>query len=283
MSRGVDERFGIAAGTVLGTEHVALGRVNQDAHAFRAEGENLVAVVCDGCGSGARSEVGAALGARLVVEQLLRELGRGGALDAPGTLERVRREVIALLGGMVRALGGRAEDTVADFFLFTVVGLAVAGNTAWVFSAGDGLIVIGDEILELGPFPRNEPPYLGYGLLDPPPGGTAPGFVVHRVVPAGELRSVLLGTDGALDLMDLTATELPGGGGEVGPLRQFWEDDRYFENPDMLRRRLARINQRVSRPVWEERRLERETGLLRDDTTLLVVRPARGSAGARPA
>lgn len=274
MSCGAEARFEVAGGTVTGTDHLAVGKANQDAYAFAAEGPNLVAVVCDGCGSGARSEVGAALGARLVTTQLLGELRRGSALDAPGTWERTRREVLAPLAALVSAMGG-APEVVSTFLLFTVVGLAIAGDTACVFSAGDGLIALGDEVLRLGPFPRNEPPYLGYGLLDPASRGgpsAAPCFLVHRVFPATALDAALLGTDGAEDLVASASRALPGGGGAVGPLRQFWQEDRYFRNADAVRRRLALINRSVSRPVWAEARIEREAGLLRDDTTLVVVR-----------
>ena len=59
----------IAAGRVLGREHARRGESCQDAFAIRQEGERLVAVVTDGCGSARRSEVGAGLGAVLVVER----------------------------------------------------------------------------------------------------------------------------------------------------------------------------------------------------------------------
>lgn len=269
--------FQIAGGTVTGTDHLAVGRPNQDAYAFRAEGGCLAAVVCDGCGSGARSEVGAALGARLVTEQVLGALRRGGDIESPETWEEVRRGTLAPLQAMAGCMGGSLAEVVSTYFLFTVVGLAVAGDTACAFSLGDGLIALGDELLRLGPFPRNEPPYLAYGLLDRPPGGEAPRFIVHRAFPSSDLRTALLGTDGALDLLESSSRQIPGGGGEVGPISRFWEDDRTFGNPDAVRRRLALINRAVTRPVWKEQRIEREGGLLRDDTTLVVVRRARGA------
>ncbi|WP_437292304.1 protein phosphatase 2C domain-containing protein [Sorangium sp. So ce406] len=269
---GGDAAFEVAGGTVTGADHLAAGRPNQDAYAFRIDGGCLAAVVCDGCGSGARSEVGAALGARIVTEQVLGALRRGGDIESPETWEEVRRGALAPLRAAAGGMGGRLTEVVSTFFLFTVVGLVIAGDRACVFSLGDGLIALGDDLLRLGPFPGNEPPYLGYGLLDRPPGGEAPRFTVHRAFPASALRAALLGTDGAVDLLESSARQIPGGGGEVGPLSRFWEDDRYFRNPDAVRRRLALINRNVARPVWKEERMEREGGLLRDDTTLVVVR-----------
>ncbi|KYF57145.1 hypothetical protein BE08_09195 [Sorangium cellulosum] len=272
---GGGSAFEVAGGTVTGTDHVAAGRPNQDAYAFRAEGRCLVAVVCDGCGSGARSEVGAALGARIVTEQVLGALGRGGDVASPETWEEARRGALAPLRAVAAGMGGGLAEVVSTYFLFTVVGLAIAGDTACVFSLGDGLIALGDEVLRLGPFPRDEPPYLAYGLLDRPPGGEAPRFTVHRAFPSSALRSALLGTDGAVDLLESSSRQIPGGGGEVGPLSRFWEDDRYFRNPDAVRRRLALINRSVARPVWKEERMDREGGLLHDDTTVVVVRRAQ--------
>ncbi|WP_438000755.1 protein phosphatase 2C domain-containing protein [Sorangium sp. So ce185] len=274
---GGGSRFEVAGGTVTGTDHLAVGRPNQDAYAFRAEGGCLAAVVCDGCGSGARSEVGAALGARLVTEQVLGALRRGGDIESPETWEEVRRGALAPLRAMAAGMGGSLAEVVSTYFLFTVVGLAVSGDRACAFSLGDGLIALGDELLRLGPFPRNEPPYLAYGLLERPPGGEAPRFTVHRAFPSSALQTALLGTDGAIDLLESSCRQIPGGGGAVGPLSRFWEDDRMFANPDAVRRRLALINRAVTRPVWKEERMEREGGLLRDDTTLVVVRRAQSA------
>ncbi|MGK3995502.1 protein phosphatase 2C domain-containing protein [Sorangium sp. So ce1024] len=276
---GGGSAFEVAGGTVTGTDHAAAGRPNQDAYAFRAEGRCLVAVVCDGCGSGARSEVGAALGARLVTEQVLGALRRGGDVASQETWEQARRGALAPLRTVAAGMGGSLAEVVSTYFLFTVVGLAISGDTACVFSVGDGLIALGDELLRLGPFPRDEPPYLAYGLLDRPPGGEAPRFTVHRAFPSSALQTALLGTDGAVDLLESSSRPLPGGGGEVGPLSRFWEDDRYFRNPDAVRRRLALINRSVARPVWKEERMEREGGLLRDDTTVVVVRRAQVARG----
>jgi hypothetical protein len=61
-------------------------------------------------------------------------------------------------------------------------------------------------------------------------------------------------------LRDLSSRPIPGRSEDVGPLSQFWTDDAYYENRDMVRRRLAVLNR------------GRHGGLLADDTTLVVVR-----------
>ncbi len=77
------DRFEIAGGSVSGRSHVLAGKGNQDAYYWAGQETSLVAVVCDGCGSGASSEVGAELGARLLVAEVAREIAGGGAVDSP--------------------------------------------------------------------------------------------------------------------------------------------------------------------------------------------------------
>lgn len=68
----------VAAGTVTGRDHtfggnLVIGRGNQDAiaTAWSADADAFVAVMCDGCSSGEHSEVGAQLGANLILGRLL--------------------------------------------------------------------------------------------------------------------------------------------------------------------------------------------------------------------
>lgn len=274
------ERFEIAGGSVSGRSHLLAGKGNQDAYHWSIEERSLVAVVCDGCGSGAQSEVGAAIGARLVVAGVSRAIALGGAVDSAALWEEVRANVLARLSDLVSAMGGKRSRLVSEMFLFTVVGLAAAADRAVIFAAGDGLFAVGDDVERLGPFARNEPPYLGYGLLEEDPlGPSSPRLLVHRAFSTSELDTVLLGTDGAADLPDLAARPMPGGEGEqVGPLRRFWEEDTHFTNRDAVRRRLARINREITRPVWSEKRLAKEPGLLEDDTTVVVIRRRRGGS-----
>lgn len=229
--------FEIAAGSVPGRAHARAGRPNQDAYAVTARGPCLAAVVADGCGSGARSEVGAVIGARLVAEAALTLLEAGAAPDAEELWEEVRGELLGVLGRVARAMGPDLGAVVADCFLFTVLAVAVSGERAAVVGAGDGVYAVGGELRQIGPFPGNAPPYLGYGLL-----GDGPRFTVHRALRAEELAPALIGTDGAADL---------------GALSSFWTERHHFENRDALRRTLHRAG--------------RETGLLEDDTTLVVI------------
>jgi hypothetical protein len=269
--------FEIAAGSVSGRTHALSGRPNQDALVVRASASSLVAVVADGCGSAEHSEVGAWIGA----STLAAELGRATSpeLDDTGFWDRVQSSTLSALRNTATSMGGNLEDTVRRFFLFTVVGAVIAGDRAAVFSLGDGLIAVNGQVTHLGPFPGNAPPYVGYALFDD---HRTPDsrLVIHHRIPAGDIESILVATDGATEWNEAANRPLPGTHETTGPLSQLWQDDRFFDHPDALRRKLARMNRALVRPVWDARRLEKEPGLLEDDTTIAVLRPRKRTARA---
>jgi len=57
----------------------------------------------------------------------------------------------------------------------------------------------------------------------------------------------------------------------VGPLSQFWEEDRFFKNSHALGHRLNLINRDIPR-VNSNGRILSEFGHLKDDTTLITGR-----------
>ncbi len=252
----------LAGGSVTGADHRRTGRGNQDAFTWRRGQRALVAVVCDGCGSGRHSEVGAKLGARLVTEAAVHHLDAGAPAAEPATWSRVARDLLAQLRLLANAMGGSLTDTVADYFLFTVVGVAVTPAWTVVFAAGDGLIAVNGDTRQLGPFPGNQPPYLAYALVD---GEPAPGLAIEARLPTADLTSALVGTDGAVDL---ASADLPP--------ETLWTDDALFRNRDAVRRRLALLAAERVTPDWDARRLVRARGRLPDDTTVIALR--RGAA-----
>ena len=263
--------FELAAATILGREHARAGRNNQDAFWARASEHGLVAVVADGCGSGAQSELGAQLGARRVVEGALSLLGQGRGVSAPDFLFQLEADLLCFLKALWGELG---EHALGEALLFTLVGAVVTDEHVLVFSAGDGLWALNGELHPLGPFPGNAPPYLAYGLLKP----GAVSLKTQALVPTAEVESLLLGTDGVTELGGLSAARVPERDEPVGPLSQFWSEDRYFTNPDALRRRLALLNREAVRADFGARRLVRVPGLLGDDTTLVVLRRRQARA-----
>jgi hypothetical protein len=246
-------RFELASASVGGASHRASGRNNQDALCTFSSPEALIAVVADGCGSGRHSEVGAQLGARLTVEALRRHLVGEPVLEA--ALERTRLDVLDHLRTLTSAMGGDLARLVEDSLLFTLLGAVVTTEDVLVFGLGDGVVAVNDDV-HIESYEDNAPPYLGYALLED-------GFPlrVHRRIPAADLSSLVIATDGIAPL--------------VGPrFRELWRDDRYFRNPQALSRRLTQLARETPRIDWEARRVARERALLTDDATLVVIRRA---------
>lgn len=262
--------FDVAAASVLGREHARAGRNNQDALCVRGSEHGLVAVVADGCGSQPCSELGAQLGARRLAQAALVRLAEGERVDEDSFLPGLREDVLCLLGELRGELG---RDTLGDF-LFTVVGAVVTPARTLIFSAGDGVWALNGEVHPLGPFPGNAPPYLAYALLR----GEDVTLAPQALVPTEDVHALLLGTDGAADLARLASARMPEKEEPVGPLSQFWTEDRYFANPDALRRKLALLNRESVRADFAAHRLVRTPGLLPDDTTLVVLRRRMGRA-----
>jgi len=261
-----------ASAAVTGARHVRASRNGQDAAATwigRTTGVGGGAVggggtgvgaivVCDGCGSGASSEVGARLGAQLVIAALAPRLAAGARPADPALWAAVRGEVAGVLARLVDAMPGDREQVVHEYFLFTIVAAAVAGTEVGVWAIGDGAYAIaGTGILApsprvLGPFPDNQPPYLAYDLLD----AAAPA---HLETAHARTGTVLVATDGVAELGLETFA------GEAGIAR-------YLRHPDALRRQLAVLARGTERVEWAERRTTRTPAALQDDGALAVLR-----------
>ncbi len=269
--------FEIAAGTVAGRDHRLAGRNNQDGYAVVPRPLVLAAFACDGCGSSPQSEVGARLGARLLAECLgksLESVGPGVVFDhalLSRHCERARQDLLAHLRVFGRTLGGNFTSVVAEYFLFTAIGVVVTPSSAAIVAAGDGLYAINGSVAQLGPYENNAPPYLGYGLLDADQTDTpTPTLNVEMVMPSVDVQSLLIGTDGALDFWAKANRLVPGTDQPLGPLSQFWERSEFFRNADTLRRRLTVASNDVTH--MQDGEIERIPGLLHDDTTLIVLR-----------
>jgi hypothetical protein len=264
--------FELASGTVAGRDHRTIGKNNQDSRQTHIDEHCLVAVVTDGCGGGVKSEVGAILGARLAVEELSLLASACAGIDTAGTplsfgnedLEGARCAILGKLDEIVSMFGGSHSQFVNDHLLFTLVGAIVLPDISMFFSIGDGYLNVNGETISIGPFPDNEPPYISYGLVDSKIDPTLVKFKIHRAMPTAELSSFVVGTDGVIDLAAADAKPFPGRTDLIGPLDRLWREDRFFKNPDMLRRHLTLANGGVTDLNMP--------GYLKDDTTLVVGR-----------
>lgn len=272
--------FEIARGSVAGTRHVKAGKNNQDASVFKIiDNYAIMAIVCDGCSAGSHSEVGAKIGASMAIDSLFFNLAEWGTEWESVCTDffwiRLKDRILSKLSHTTRSMDEECNQAVGDYFLFTMVGALILPEATAIFSIGDGVISINGKPIEIGPFPNNQPPYLAYGLLDQSLTGFSPKelrFKVHSIMPTREIQTILIGTDGVMDLIRSENEKIPGKEEVVGPLSQFWENGLYFRNSDALRRRLAVLNRESAKIDWEKREVKRENGLLPDDTTFVVIR-----------
>jgi len=231
---------------VSGARHLRMARNGQDAVATWVGNGAGAIVVCDGCGSGHSSEVGARLGAQLVLGAVVARLGRG---ERPGALwAGVRAQVASVLGQLAEAMPGDRVAAIHEHFLFTIVAAAAAGGEVSVWAIGDGAYAFGDRVRVLGPFDGNQPPYLAYDLLGMP----QPAELETIATSAG---SVMVATDGAAEL---GLAELV--------------DEATLVHADGLRRRLTVLARGCERIDWEARRIVRTRAALQDDGAVAVLR-----------
>lgn len=272
-------QFEIAAGSVAGREHWSARKNGHDAHQVIRDDSLTIAIICDGCGDPATSpdsEVGAKLGAALVAATLHRQLTSFQPQSAEGVLERTRQDVLSYLRILALQMGGNLSVVVSRYFLFTTVGAVLSSSGATFFTLGDGIIIVNGEQMTVGPYPDNMPPYLAYGLVPTSLTQEAPGllrFQIQRQVPIEELKSFLIGCDGAADLIAASEKQIPGTQEPVGHISQFWETDVFFTTRTGLQKRLNRIASDAMRRQ-PDGNVVRCPGLLGDDTTLIVGRRA---------
>ena len=233
---------------VTGARHLRTARNGQDAVAVWIGEAQGAVVVCDGCGAGGSSEVGARLGAQLVVSVLARELAAGESPMDLAMWTRMRAEVVTRIGVLAATMPGDRAQIIHEYFLFTVVAAAVAGDHAAVWAIGDGAYAIGARTRELGPFVDNQPPYLAYDLLE------MPQEAHLEVTSAAGGGAIVVATDGVAELgLDAISVE------------------RSLAHPDALRRQLTILARGSERIEWETRRVVRVPAPLQDDGAVAIL------------
>ena len=239
--------FQVTAGSVMGSHHRALFRNNQDAYRISQTPDAIIAILADGCGSGRYSEVGARLAPGFIAKRL----------NDPG-LNFLDKNYVALKVA-VNDLQNTISDIVAgqvdeptrcvnDMFLFTLLGAIITPELTYIFAFGDGAYMLNGELTILDQ--DNTPNYIGYGCIKP----QAIKANHYRTIPTAEVRSLILGCDGVLDIVNQQDTLIRVGTKEelIGGLSQFLTLDDVA-----LGKRLNVLSKQ---------------GVLTDDTTLIVIK-----------
>lgn len=292
--------FQISAGTIPGRSHVGfgnllLGKNNQDAFSLRVFDDCIIATVQDGCSSGAHSEIGASIGGRILLTLIHQSIDTLAAVnsctEAAEQFEKIRKRLLCKLAQLAELMiqPGCSDDNckelthkycaakrlLHDCFLFTSFGFLVTPRKTIVFSIGDGVFAINGELKREGPFPYNAPPYVAYALLPSVFNYDADllKFKIHAVIPTSLVESLLIATDGLIELIDNNTATLPGTNRSVGHISQLWSDDRFFDDSEhnLITPWLRQVNSEVVK-TNREARLVRSAGLLSDDTTLIAIR-----------
>jgi serine/threonine protein phosphatase PrpC len=256
-------QFKCTSGSIIGRNHVLVNKNNQDAYRVMVQDRFIAAVVCDGCSGGIHSEVGAKLGARMLTEMIADLLSPDLSQDShpnlgisePEFWQILKINLLKKFKDFVTITSGDMEF-VNDYLLFTIVGALITPRETVTFYMGDGAIALNGKLYQIPPYPDNAPPYLAYGLYR----ADAIDFKICHRIPTSEVESILIATDGIDDLIEVESVE------------QFWQEERYFKNPDALRRKLAMLNREEVKPDWQKRELIKRSGVLSDDTTFVVIR-----------
>lgn len=132
----------VHAASAIGSAHLEDGRPCQDAVAHRRVGDVLVAAVCDGAGSSARSHVGARLLSESLVDELAAAVVAGGL--GPGlpraTLEAPLAAFVAAARERLLAQA-RLDGAAPGDYATTLVGAVAGPAGGFFFHVGDGIAV----------------------------------------------------------------------------------------------------------------------------------------------
>ncbi|MDF1502407.1 protein phosphatase 2C domain-containing protein, partial [Roseisolibacter sp. H3M3-2] len=185
---------------------------------------------------------------------------------------RALAEAVASLEGVADALAGARPGArrraVHDHLLATAVAAVITRERTVVLCAGDGVWGINGELRVIRA-EGNAPAYPAYRLLRD--AGAASDVVVWDG-PTGDVDALLLATDGAAELLGRDAACVPGTDEPVLPPARWHEAGPFFRNPHALGRYLVRLARDDQSIDWGAGAVRRGNGLLRDDTTAVVLR-----------
>ena len=290
-ARAISDTYQITTASVTGRAHLGYGDIvaggnNQDSLFAALREDYGIVVVCDGCSKTKHSEVGAKILTRLFTEAFQKNQHIGIVHQILAKVEaEVESELAQIVDKMVLDNESR-DDVVREYFLCTVLGayISTAGVTFW--GMGDGVYGFDSHMRHIEPAPGNYPAYFGYKLYGKWPQNIAQhGLEIYDQV-MHHPSSILLGTDGVKDLLDLGDKNFPGTHDAIGKIERLWKEDRYWENSDELARELRRmqtIRKTSKLTTTEEAKLGvkrvitelsemSEGGYLPDDTTLAILR-----------
>lgn len=285
------DTFEIAFGSIVGTDHTKVFKNNQDAYAYKQGSNYIVACVADGCSAGIFSEFGARFAVNFFVNSvsnILQSLS-DKELDCLAEKEyvsfpffdKIRLDMLSSIRVLANSIGNDLNKIISDFFLFTLVAVLITPFGTDIVSIGDGYAAINGEEFDIDiPVSQdsslmNAPPYMVYNLVHSKlyeKENKSLNFRLIKGVKTTQLDSLLIATDGVSKWSEIQDLNIPAKSELVGPLSKFWTDDKYFSNQDLLRRKLFLMNNPKIRLDRENDCIQKYSGLLNDDTTIIAIR-----------
>jgi hypothetical protein len=285
--------FEYASATFPGRDHikvsgVLVGKNNQDAYHLSTYGGIELAITADGCGSYSHSEVGSTMIVRLLTKAIRANLRRtrkdcdgttsGG--EAPGAdfWLRVREDCLTGIRATAMLMADDQEslnEVIRQYFSASISGALVTAEYTQFFSLGDGVCSVNGTVVSKGEYPGNKPPYLSYCLVSSD-FDDRPELLKFQVmtVPTSEISWYAIGSDGVLQFISAVGRLMPGNRQPLPSLEQIALSNRFFENPEALRRVLVLANNETTY-LTEGGRIATNLGLLLDDCTVIIGRRVR--------
>ncbi len=245
------DNFVVQGGSVIGSHHHKNFKNNQDAWHIETTEHSIIGLVGDGCGSGQYSEVGAQLGVRFMANYL-QNLSQGWANELPCDWEYFLNDAVKQFLFKLQSFNqfcGLCEKDVYNYWLFTILGFVVTEKTTVVFSFGDGLVSLNNNVEEIDQ--NNEPHYLSYGTSK---------VKIHHLVSTDDVQSLWIATDGLAELLEKSDQEISLLGKEwkVKELVDFEQGEKYLVNKSLVQKRLNVFGHNHK--------------LLYDDSTVILLR-----------
>jgi hypothetical protein len=286
--------FEITGGSMTGKYHLGNHQVlkaknNQDAYILVRKPEYLAGIITDGCGSSMYSEIGARIGVKYILNNIESMFNAYDTESIEAKIDYIQYKTLTDLENLTTSLmdpdllnsDDEAERTFGkiqvlnDYLFFTIMGFYITPEEMVVFHTGDGVFIINGEINCLE-YPNNAPPYIAYNLIDEKWFSEDMNKdnlkMKYHVYPTDTIENFLIATDGLQYFIDAEEKNMPGQKLPVGPVSQFWTQDAYYTNSDLLRRKLSVCNRDHIYYDKDKECLKSENGLLSDDLTLIVGR-----------
>lgn len=287
--------FRISSGSIVGKHHMGndrffKGERNQDSfnlthrktfcEATQKFEDTIIGIVCDGMGSGTKTEFGSEFGARLLPKIIINELSNPDTTTLEDRINFSFEAQLQQITNMISLPSSRSVKTgqydnngqYFDYFFFTILAFVIHNDRLLVLESGDGIYYINGIRHEIGPFEGNCPPFFGYRLLE---GFDRDEFKIRIVedMPLCEFDSLLIASDGLSYYEEAVAAgHLMSTGQPIPPVEALYSDKSILGASDGIQRILRlvqRIGDRKDPGTGELKRLGR---YLEDDTTIIAVK-----------